>query len=289
MKVSILIPAYNSQDTIYTSIRSAIKQTYKDLEVIVVDDGSTDNTKVRLNQYAKHYNNQLRVIQASHMGVSAARNRLLYEARGEYVFFLDADDFISPETIESMMKVVEKTSAEVVVCGNDLQGVFGIKNCVHSQICPNRREVLKYLLKDRSVRNYAWGKLMKKELWNQVEFPINKVFEDIATVHKVLIKSKKTVIIPSIYYHYNVASTGSITYGLKPEILNDMMEACRIQAENILEFDPTLKPEVNRMLLRNKVIAAMSLLKNYQFNKEALRKIFEIQPRIFHQDMKIHR
>ncbi|MEG0076785.1 glycosyltransferase family 2 protein [Anaerorhabdus sp.] len=280
MKISVLIPAYNCQDTIYNSIRSAIKQTYKNIEIIVVNDGSTDNTAVRLDQYVKHYNNQLRVVHAEHLGVSAARNRLLYEASGDYVFFLDADDFINPDTIESMVNVVNKTNAEVVVCGNDLQGVFGLKNSVHSQICPNRREVLKYLLKDRSVRNYAWGKLVKKELWKGIEFPVNMVFEDIATVHKVLIKSQKTVLIPSIHYHYNVSSTGSITYGLKPVIIQDMLKACAMQAENILEFDPTLRNEVKRMLLRNKLIATLSLLRNFQFHIEPIREIFKYQPSI---------
>lgn len=275
MKISILIPVYNSQDTIYSSIRSAIKQTYKDIEIIVLDDGSTDNTGVRLDQYVKHYNNQLRVVHASHQGVASARNRLLAEAKGDYVFFLDADDFINPETIESMVQVVEKNNAEVVICGNDLQGVFGIKNCVQHQVCPNRREVLRYLLKDYRVRNYAWGKLIKRELWKDIKFPDGKIFEDIYTIHKVLIKSTKTVIIPSIYYHYNISSKNSITHGLKPEILQDMLEACATQGRNILAFDPTLKSEVKRMMFRNRMIAILSLMKNFKLNIPTCCAVFQ--------------
>lgn len=288
MKISILIPAFNCQDTIYSCIRSVIKQTYHNIEIVVVNDGSTDNTGMRLDQYAKHYNNQLRIMHTKHLGVSETRNRLLYESSGDYVFFIDADDWISPETIETMVKVVNKTKADVVVCGNDMQGVFGIKNCVVSQSCPNRREVLKYLLRDRSLRNYAWGKLIKRELWNNIEFPVGKVFEDIATIHKVLIKSNKTVLIPSIFYHYNIHSKDSIAYGLKPEILSDMMEACAIQASNILEFDPTLEYEVKKMLFRNKMIALFSLFRTLDFDGKLIKKIYRYQPSVFVNKIKMN-
>lgn len=274
MKVSVLIPAYNCQDTIYNCIRSIRKQTYTDIEIIIVNDGSTDETAQRLNNYAKYFKKQLKVIHSEHQGVAVARNTAISHATGDYIFFVDADDWIHENTIEEMINKAVGLDADVVICGNDLDYGIKFKNCVRREMIPNRRMVLKYLLKDTKVRNFAWGKLYRKSLWNNITFPNGKFFEDVATIHKVLIKSMKTVIIPNIFYHYESNNKNSITYSLRPNILPNMIESFSCQAENVLEFDPTLEKEVSRMMLRNKAIVIISLLRHKELKKETIKKIF---------------
>lgn len=273
MKVSVLVPVYNSEDTIYNCIRSIMKQTYQDFEIIVANDGSTDLTESRLEKYKKHFANKLHVYHCDHQGVAATRNTLLKHATGDYIMFVDADDMISENILEVMVNKLEHYQSDVVVCGNDFNGVFGLKNTVEKEMIPSRREVMKYLLKDTKIRNFSWGKLYRRSIWDGIYFPLGELFEDVSTVHKVLIKSKKTVIIPDILYHYNVQSKGSITHSLRTEILPYMIQSFESQARNILEFDPTLEKEVKRMLARNKLIALLSLVRHIDFDGKVLHAI----------------
>lgn len=274
MKVSVLIPAYNCQDTIYNCIRSIRKQTYENIEIIVVDDGSTDETSRRLDNYEKYFKNKLKVIHNSHQGVAETRNIAIDYATGEYIFFVDADDWINEHTIEKMVNKAIEHNADVVICGNDLNVGVKRKNNIKSELAPNRRMVLKYLLQDNKVRNFSWGKLYKKSSWKGITFPKGRIFEDVATIHKILIESKKTLIIPDTFYHYNTNRKNSITYSLRTNILTDMMYAFTIQAKDICEFDPTLEKECKHMMLRNRIIAIISLIRHGDLNKEIINKIF---------------
>lgn len=275
MKVSVLIPVYNGEDTIYSCIRSVIKQTYRDFEIIVVNDGSTDLTKDRLDKYQKHFEGKLRIIHCPHQGVAKARNELLDYATGDAIMFVDADDMIREDMLEIMVHKLIQTESDVAICGNDFDGVFGLKSTVDREIIPTRRDVMKYILKDHQIRNFSWGKLYRKEVWKGIRFPEGELFEDVSTIHRVLMKSKKTVLIPDVLYHYNLRSKNSITHSLRTEILPYMIQSFENQARNIMEFDPTLHREIKRMLIRNKMIAFMSLVRHFDFDKKVLAMIFK--------------
>lgn len=260
MKVSVLIPAYNCEKEIYNCIRSLLEQTYDDFEVIAVDDGSTDRTGSRLDFYAKLHPELFTVIHQTNQGVSAARNTALAHARGEYVLFLDSDDWMKRKTIATLVKEAEQSKADVVICGNVTEGRWGFNSHVRRRIIPHKRTLMKMLLKDRQVRNYAWGKLIRRSLFAGLQFWEGHVFEDVALIHQVLLRAEKTVIVPDMLYHYNTVRTHSVTHALRPEVLRDMLDAFQLEAGNIVQFDPTLKPQADAMLFRVRLLARGALL-----------------------------
>ena len=130
--VSIIIPAYNTSEYIGGMLQCVCQQTYKNIEVIVVDDGSTDNTREVVKKVMKK-NDFIRLIELSHGGVSAARNTGIEQARGEKIFFWDSDDSMEPETITDCLEFAERHDVKAVLYGY-ANKINGIKECPHESI-----------------------------------------------------------------------------------------------------------------------------------------------------------
>ena len=214
MKVSVLIPAYNSEKEIYTCIRSLLEQTYHDFEVIAVDDGSTDRTGSRLDFYAKIHPELITVIHQENRGVSAARNAALKAAKGEFILFLDSDDWMKRRTLETLVAAQARYQADVVICGNVYEGRITTRRHVRRVQIPHKRTLMKMLMKDRQVRNYAWGKLIRRSLFDGLQFWEGRVFEDVQLIPQILLRAEKTVIVPDTLVHYNTRRPNSLTYSL---------------------------------------------------------------------------
>ena len=116
IKLSVIVPVYNVENEIKKCLDSLISQTIKNIEIIVVDDGSTDNSPVLVDQYSKQYNN-IRVIHQSNRGLSGARNAGLNVASGEYISFIDSDDYVDLNMFKTMVEYAEKYDADIAVCG----------------------------------------------------------------------------------------------------------------------------------------------------------------------------
>ncbi|MGP1585269.1 MAG: glycosyltransferase family 2 protein [Schwartzia sp. (in: firmicutes)] len=200
--VSIIIPAYNRADCLSFSLESALQQTYEDIEVILVDDGSIDDTASRVRDFQKRYGQKVKYIYQKNQGVSAARNRGLQEASGEYVTFLDSDDRLYPTKIEEQVKFLREQEADVCCCNYwVLQD-----GCRRQGLCDNGRiSLLAYLQNRMTPQTNAW--LMKRERLRAYHLSFREGCawgEDMEFFVKVLYTAKKIVFLPQLLFEYRI-------------------------------------------------------------------------------------
>lgn len=171
-KISVLIPSYQVESFISRCLDSVISQTYPNLEILVVDDGSSDGTVDVLKRYAAK-DDRIRVWQEVHRGVSIVRNQLLKEASGEYLFFLDADDFLTPDALQILYDTAVKYQAEIVQC--EMKDTSGDEISDHSDrgvTVYTRMEALRaYNRTEEGPRCMSAGKLYKKSIFDHIRYP----------------------------------------------------------------------------------------------------------------------
>ena len=204
MKVSIVIPCYNVDQYVGKCIESVLDQTYKELEIICIDDGSTDSTGNILDFY-KTKDMRIRVIYQINQGLSETRNIGKDLATGEYLYYLDSDDYIEPDTIAVMLQKAIETEADIVVGGFYIEYADGIKKRNNSKditLNLNSKEALGLYLYSRYINPIAWGKLYRKELLNNISYPVGKLYEDMSTTYQIIAKAHKVVFCSYPFYHY---------------------------------------------------------------------------------------
>ena len=203
--ITIIIPVYNVELYLNRCIESVINQTYKDIEIILINDGSTDNSEEICNKYAKR-DKRISVINKKNGGLSDARNVGIDYSSGNYLFFLDSDDWLSKNAIEILYNNIIKYNADISI--GTLKDVFSFDKLVYSNYKDlvslySKEEALENLMYMHGFGNSACGKLFKSSLFNNIRFPYRKLYEDLATVYKIFSKSDKAVLIDSeIYFYY---------------------------------------------------------------------------------------
>lgn len=206
--VSIVIPVYNVQDYVKCCLDSVISQTYKALEIILIDDGSTDKSGKICDDYAK-MDNRIVVIHKENGGLSDARNVGIDSATGKYVCFVDSDDFIHPLYVEFLYKACEENKAQVSIC--NYQKVYEHRNVKGNQIRLDRvvfeREQMlsQWHTEYTDIETVAWNKLYLKSLFDagdKIRYPLGKLYEDVVTTHKIINASERVVILDNSLYFY---------------------------------------------------------------------------------------
>lgn len=201
--ISIIIPVYKVEKYLEKCINSIIGQTYTNLQIILVDDGSPDNSGKICDKYAKK-DSRVEVIHKSNGGLSEARNSGIERAKGKYIGFVDSDDYIKEDMYEVLYNLITRFQADVSIC--NLYDVVGdeknIRNINEGIKEYNRIDILKEVLMDKNIQSYAWNKLYKKELFDNIKYPIGRKYEDIGTTFYVLEQCKKVVVTGSAEYFY---------------------------------------------------------------------------------------
>ena len=198
--ISVIVPVYKVEPYLRQCVDSILNQTYRDLEVLLIDDGSPDKCGEVCDEYEKK-DRRVRVFHTENRGLSAARNLGLKEARGEYIGFVDSDDWIEPDMYKTMLARLEETGAEICACGFwEEYGNTIIKTSL-PDVCYENEEGVIALLEGR-IRQFAWNKLYLKELFKRLLFPEFHVFEDVATIYRTFFDAEKTVSISNLLYHY---------------------------------------------------------------------------------------
>ena len=203
-KISIIVPVYNVEQYITRCIESIISQTYRNIEILLVDDGSTDNSGNICDKYQKK-DSRITIFHKTNGGLSDARNYGIKHASGQYLCFVDSDDYISKHMVEILYNNLIKYSADISACGflTVHDGTCGEKKSAAQRKIYTKEEALKELLKDSSFSNYAWNKMYKRTLFNGVEYPIRKKMEDLGTTYKLILNANKLVYDSSkLYYYY---------------------------------------------------------------------------------------
>ena len=199
--VSIIVPVYNVEKYLDRCMHSLINQTYTDLEIILVNDGSTDDSGKMCDQYLNS-DSRIKVIHQENQGLSAARNTGLDVAKGELVFFVDSDDYLDVCAIEMMISKMSRDQADIVACGikkvGDIDELFTNKN---PGMWSGHESVIQ-MMRNNNLCTVAWNKLYKRELFENIKYPIGVLHEDEATTYKLLYESSIVSYTPKPYYYY---------------------------------------------------------------------------------------
>lgn len=225
--VSIIIPIYNVGDYLYRCLSSVACQTFKNFEAIMINDGSTDKSPVIAADFAKNFSN-FSLVHNDKKGVASARNLGIKLAKGEYVAFVDSDDYIDPNYLYRLYNAAKKNNADVSHCNYALYNIdSGFLHPIlfrkpHKGILTNMK-MAKRTVSDYSMRSYLWNKLWKRTLFteNNIEFP-EMYFEDIATTARLLYYANKGVVIDKYLYYYTMRD-GSIVKSFTVKKLNDYL------------------------------------------------------------------
>lgn len=213
--VSVIVPAYNSEKTIKNCVNSIQKQSYKNLEIIVVNDGSKDDTLKILNDISKD-DNRVKVIDIPNGGVSHARNMGIDNAHGDYITFVDSDDTIKPDMYEHLLSLMEEYNAQITHCSYSNYNVNGFVSNVGNNgkvICQNSAEAIECLLSGRYFTGSLCTKLYSAELFCDLRLDQSiKINEDIL-LNYYLFKKVKNIVYSDMalynYYNYSNSSTST--------------------------------------------------------------------------------
>lgn len=210
-KVSIIIPVYNVENYLMRCIDSILNQTYNNLEIILIDDGSTDSSGKICDDYLL-LDNRVVVIHKKNGGLSDARNKGISVSTGEFLMFIDSDDYIDSDMVESLIDASINFNKSIACCAKYIEkecGEYYIKNYSKEVECYSKEETIKMLLTNNKIDTSACDKLFKKELFKNIKFPYGKVYEDLATIYQVVELTDGTVHIGNPKYHY-IQRNGSI-------------------------------------------------------------------------------
>ena len=250
--ISIIIPVYKVEKYLEKCIQSVINQTYENLQIILVDDGSPDNCGKICDEYAKK-DHRIEVIHKSNGGLSDARNKGLEIAKGEYIGFVDSDDYIELDMYEVLYNLLKQYNADVSICNfyTVSQGKITIKNADNGIKEYNRIEILKEVLLDNNIQSYAWNKLYKKELFDEIKYPVGKKYEDIGTTFYLLEKCNKVVVTGKPEYYY-INRQDSIVNNVTESTITDYIELIMQRydyiEENIKELSSYNKDYLKKIL-----------------------------------------
>lgn len=213
--ISIGIACYNVEKYLERCMTSVLNQTYSNTEIILVDDGSTDSTGKMCDEYARQYSN-IKVIHSPNKGLSSARNISIENATGEYLIFVDPDDYVDTNMLEELYTFASSNNCDIVMFGRyhiNSKGEKTINIPIKETGVIPKEEVLKKLFAN-VIESQAWQKFYKKCLWDNIRFQLGRVYaEDVAVMHEVFDKAKIFGNINKpLYYYYVNDSTLTTSY-----------------------------------------------------------------------------
>lgn len=218
--ISIVVPVYNVEHYISKCIESIISQTYRDIEIILVDDGSTDNCGVICDEYAKK-DERIIVFHIKNSGLSAARNYGITNSKGDYIGFVDGDDWIETDMFENLMNLVKVNKSEIAICGyyDEYPSRTHTSSIVQEKFT-NSIDLVKALI-NGNINNSVWNKLYQRSCFENILFPIGHVREDIFTLYKIFLKTSAAVSVSMPLYHYRKNRQESI---IQSDLIDNLID-----------------------------------------------------------------
>lgn len=212
-RISVIVPVYNTENWLRECVDSILSQTYCNLEILLIDDGSTDSSPALCDSYAQNHP-QIKVCHQPNQGLSAARNTGLDMATGNYIFFLDSDDFLEPNALETMYHTLTDNDADLVIGAYRRISATGetlaIDNFPYSSKTTIISEKDLWQISPHSaVAIVAWSKLYPRHLWDKVRFPVGKIHEDNAVLHHITKQCQKIIYLNQVIINYR-STPGSI-------------------------------------------------------------------------------
>ena len=266
--ISVIIPVFKVEKYLEKCIKSIVNQTIENLEIILVDDGSPDQCP-KICDYWASKDSRIKVVHKKNGGLSDARNAGLDIAKGEYISFIDSDDWVALDMYEIMLKAMKEENADICACG--IMGCYQNKN-VPMPIRPivgDSKSIFSMLYSDALYPVATWNKLYKRKCWLDLRFPEGKICEDAFTTYKLIAHANCIVQIEDILYFYRIRSNSIMTSKFNVHKM-DEEEAWRENYIFIEQNYPELKKMAYDFYLQrvNKLIHSMDVLERIEFKKE---------------------
>lgn len=269
-KVSIIVPIYNVEKYLPKCIDSILNQTFKDFELLLVDDGSTDTCGKICDEYEKK-DNRIKVIHKKNGGLSDARNKGIDASNSEFISFIDSDDYIAEDMYEILYNNLEKENADISICGyyRCLNGKMVPKFKKEEYFVVNNKEALRLVLEDKKISVEACTKIYRKSLFDNVRYPVGKLSEDAFTTPTILSKANIVVGTTAPKYYYIIREDSITNSVFKKNDLN-VIEAYKHNYDLVMDKFPELK---NQAIFRYYwahacVLKKMVLSKNFNDSDE---------------------
>ena len=218
--ISVIIPVYNTDQYLEKCLDSVLSQTYCDLEVLVIDDGATDRSGEICDRYAG-IDQRIRVFHTENRGLSAARNLGLDNAHGQYIGFVDSDDWIEADMYENLFSIIEQADADIATCRfyQEYRDRTEESGGTPQQFTVEGSDILRAYLIQQGVCQDSWNNLFKAELFQSIRYPEGRSFEDYCIKPRLLKRAKKMVYTPACLLHYRNRKTSlSNVHSLKSNV-----------------------------------------------------------------------
>lgn len=280
--ISVIIPCYNAEKTVEKCLKSVIQQLFTDLEIIIVDDGSTDST-LKICEEFQNKDERIKIITQTNYGVSKARNEGVKLATGEYVCFVDSDDWVEPNYCSELLNLLVTENADISIIEasyEDESGQVIFEKPTSKENVFEGKRALILLLEDQVIQSHPWGKLYKTKYLKDISFPENlKCFEDYSTLFKIFDKAEKVVRSDEKLYHY-IQLEDSLSHDLSPETAYYFYLAI-VEVFSFWQNKNDLKNQgkVTKNIIKKLLMALKRIIRNttkeeMQPEKEKIRQFF---------------
>lgn len=240
--VSVVVPIYNVEKYLCQCIDSIIRQTYANIEIILVDDGSPDRCPAICDEYL-HKDSRIKVIHKANGGLSDARNAGTKIAQGNYITYIDSDDWVEKRYVEVLLNLIKQYNAEMSICAakNVKQREERITKENSKTISLTKKEALEKMLYQDGMDTGAWGRLIKTDIAKRNPFPKGKLFEDLATTYKYMFGCE-TIVYTNEKLYYYFQNQSSITRSKANEQRLDILPIINTLVTDVVRVYPDLEP-----------------------------------------------
>ena len=280
--ISIIIPCFNAEKTLEKCLESVVQQSYANLEIIIIDDGSTDETSLIYNKFQSN-DERILVLKQQNSGVSKARNTGVKAATGDYICFVDSDDWAELNYCSELYSLLVGENADISIVEASYEDENGNVLCskpISDEKIFDGNRALVLLLEDQEIQSHPWGKLFKADLLKNVHFPENlKCFEDYSTLFKIFNKAVKVVKSNEKLYHY-IQREDSLSHNLSPatayEFFLAIMEVFEFwrNSAKVGDRNKIVKNIVRKLLMVLKRITRNTKVDEMKFEKDEIRRAF---------------
>ncbi len=268
--VSIIIPVYNVEEYLEKCLDSIEKQSHKNLEIILIDDGSKDKSGKICDKYAKK-DKRVKVIHQENVGLSGARNAGINIATGKYITFVDSDDIVSEKFVEYLYELAEEKKADIVICSSykffDEKEIVSDINVYPTVVEYNSKTALEDMLYRRNITAYACSKLYITELFRNINFPEGQLFEDLNTTYKLLDLAETIIWSPLELYFYRQRMNSIVNSGFDKRKLSVIDAGIEIK-----KFIEKKYPDITEAAISKIYISAVDQYRKVPNEKEFLKE-----------------
>lgn len=282
MKVSVVVPVYNVEKYLKRCLDSIVNQTYKNIEIILINDGSKDNSRDICEEYEKNYEN-IFLINQDNGGLSAARNTGLKLINGDAVTFVDSDDWLELDAIEYYVDSMKKYNADIVVTNNirtkNYQEKIPQPDSIKEDVLTQEEYAKKFFkIGGNSIEYYAWSKLYKREIMEGVEFPVGLFAEDVLGTFRYMKNAQSIVYSNRVTYNYFINDSGlTAKFGDKDFDLEKIWDTIVEESEEYDNKNFLKYAVINRKRIDFNLLCRIALADNKKDNlKKYDKKITEL-------------